>query len=476
MKKVLVLAMMMLLPILALAESPRLILDRKFNFNGKNDQPSGMVIDNQNNTIINGLRDPAISLADVSPFIGKYSENGTIIWGVLDKTKSATSIQNQMAVLQNGDIFQTFDEVVTNHNSYLKKLDSNGNEIWRKKMDWITYLTNWGDTLVVIVEKTSTVHLMDKDGEITRSFPLGQHFSGYIAPVVKGDFLFVSGLIGNNGALAKFSLPTGEQKWLKTVSQMVNNLCAADDDGNAYLGGSRITTDTSGFLAHFLAKFDKNGNILWQQQWFSRGTYETNYENWSIAIAVSSEKNAVMVGGTFQRGGSHTWDKSAFLKEFSASLGKPIWEKKWDYDQGLVISQVRGLAFDKNGDLNVLGNSVPYSINTPNYCYFQRYQIDRVLSVGDSKPTLPSDFRLEQNYPNPFNPSTRIRFEVPKESFVKLAVYNLLGQEIKILVQEVKSAGVYETDFDASGLPSGTYLYRFQSGNFVQVKKMILLR
>ncbi|MEK7626938.1 MAG: T9SS type A sorting domain-containing protein, partial [Patescibacteria group bacterium] len=88
----------------------------------------------------------------------------------------------------------------------------------------------------------------------------------------------------------------------------------------------------------------------------------------------------------------------------------------------------------------------------------------------------PSDFRLEQNYPNPFNPTTRIRFEVPKQGLVRLAVYDALGREVKLLIQEIKSAGVYETDFDAENLPSGVYFYRLNSGNFTETRKMMFVK
>ncbi len=90
------------------------------------------------------------------------------------------------------------------------------------------------------------------------------------------------------------------------------------------------------------------------------------------------------------------------------------------------------------------------------------------------------NFTLEQNYPNPFNPSTTIQFQIPKSSFVNLKVYDVLGNEIATLVNEEKSAGNYELEFKPSvgslQLASGMYLYRLQSGSFVETKKMILLK
>jgi D-alanyl-D-alanine carboxypeptidase len=89
---------------------------------------------------------------------------------------------------------------------------------------------------------------------------------------------------------------------------------------------------------------------------------------------------------------------------------------------------------------------------------------------------LPEAFKLEQNYPNPFNPSTTIKFELPKASMVRLSVYDMLGREVSVLVNERKNAGNHEVRFDASGLSSGVYFYRIQAGTYVETRKLLLLR
>ncbi|MGB5893391.1 MAG: T9SS type A sorting domain-containing protein [Ignavibacteriaceae bacterium] len=97
-------------------------------------------------------------------------------------------------------------------------------------------------------------------------------------------------------------------------------------------------------------------------------------------------------------------------------------------------------------------------------------------SVEKLDDLIPAQFELEQNYPNPFNPSTKIRFTVPEAGLVTMKVYNLLGQEVEILVNEEQAAGVYEVTFDAAQLPSGIYFYSINAGDFVATKKMILLK
>jgi hypothetical protein len=89
---------------------------------------------------------------------------------------------------------------------------------------------------------------------------------------------------------------------------------------------------------------------------------------------------------------------------------------------------------------------------------------------------LPQNFQLEQNYPNPFNPSTRIRYSIPEASFASIKVYDMLGKEVATLVNEEQSAGNYEVDFDATGLSSGIYFYKLQAGNFIETRKMTILK
>jgi hypothetical protein len=91
-------------------------------------------------------------------------------------------------------------------------------------------------------------------------------------------------------------------------------------------------------------------------------------------------------------------------------------------------------------------------------------------------PAVPTAFALYQNFPNPFNPTTVIRFDVAASSEVSLVVVDVLGQEVARLVSERKEPGSYEMRFDASNLSSGVYFYHMQSGDFVQTRKLVVLR
>jgi photosystem II stability/assembly factor-like uncharacterized protein len=98
------------------------------------------------------------------------------------------------------------------------------------------------------------------------------------------------------------------------------------------------------------------------------------------------------------------------------------------------------------------------------------------LSSVEYQNNIPSGYSLEQNYPNPFNPSTKIEYKILQPGFVTLKIYNMLGNEIKTLVNEEKNAGSYEIGFNATGLPSGIYFYKLTTNNFTETKKLVLMK
>ncbi len=102
--------------------------------------------------------------------------------------------------------------------------------------------------------------------------------------------------------------------------------------------------------------------------------------------------------------------------------------------------------------------------------------VNLVVSVEDIGSELPISFGLSQNYPNPFNPTTTINYSVPEESFVSIQVYDILGRLVASLVNEEKTVGYHEVTFNAVSIASGTYFYRMDAGDFIDVKKLIVLK
>jgi hypothetical protein len=140
---------------------------------------------------------------------------------------------------------------------------------------------------------------------------------------------------------------------------------------------------------------------------------------------------------------------------------------------------------DSTGVFVARGNNVLHSVADTIFVRF--WTVERFPSKWTSGPVLiddvsggiekiPKQYSLYQNYPNPFNPTSVIRYDLPKSSFVTLRVYDVLGREVGTLVNERQEPGVHQVNWQASGFASGVYFYRLRAGSFVQTKKLILLR
>jgi len=118
---------------------------------------------------------------------------------------------------------------------------------------------------------------------------------------------------------------------------------------------------------------------------------------------------------------------------------------------------------------------VPETLEIPYSGFYELIYDPNFVSVDETNNSI-DNYALYQNYPNPFNPSTIMKYQIPELSFVTIKVYDVLGNEVAILVSEEKSAGIYEVEFDASRLTSGVYFYQLSAGDYTDTKKMILLR
>ena len=131
------------------------------------------------------------------------------------------------------------------------------------------------------------------------------------------------------------------------------------------------------------------------------------------------------------------------------------------------------------GDITSAGN--------PAVAYIYTTSVDNNSTDAGEQEVIPRQFALYQNYPNPFNPTTRITFSLPSfgsnhakgrdgVGLVSLKIYDLLGREVATLVNERLSPGTYAREWNATGMPSGVYFYRLSTPNFVQTRKLVLLR
>jgi hypothetical protein len=126
-----------------------------------------------------------------------------------------------------------------------------------------------------------------------------------------------------------------------------------------------------------------------------------------------------------------------------------------------------GFAFEQFNEVYIADTLIARSV---------RWLTDGIVLDNPVEESVPSSYTLEQNYPNPFNPATTISYSIPKESQVSLKIFDVMGREVAELVTGRQSAGSYNVEFDASSLASGTYFYKLTAGDFISVKKMVLLK
>jgi hypothetical protein len=141
-----------------------------------------------------------------------------------------------------------------------------------------------------------------------------------------------------------------------------------------------------------------------------------------------------------------------------------------------------GFGVSNSGDTKVTSSAgIPFAGSSANgsSSILSGFLANHSLLITDieyDQEIIPTVYKLNQNYPNPFNPSTIINYQIPEGGFVSLKIYDILGNEISTLVNEEKAVGNYKATFDASKLASGVYIYQLKAANFVDTKKMILLR
>jgi len=262
-------------------------------------------------------------------------------------------------------------------------------------------------------------------------------------------------------ATIKYS-STGVELWVARYNNVGGSYnepagLGVDASGSVYIAG---TSDSSGTSDGYLTiKYDSDG----VEQWHSLHECHGYVKN----IIVDGPGNVYVGGsGIGPAGYEYTTIKysGSGVKQWVARYNTP----------GIVDDYLSALALDASGNVYATGSSASY------YGYWTVFSTVKFTqtptSVGHHDPTMPNEFSLDQNYPNPFNPSTQIRYQTAEIGHVTLKVYNVLGQEIAMLVNELKQPGGYTVQWDATRFPSGVYLCKLQAGSFVAVKKLLVIK
>jgi len=140
----------------------------------------------------------------------------------------------------------------------------------------------------------------------------------------------------------------------------------------------------------------------------------------------------------------------------------------------LINNEILSAEMGDNSTINSQFENIQMKINALNL--ISEKIINKEKNVFSQMRMKPEGYSLSQNYPNPFNPTTKISYGIPKEGFVTLKIYDILGKEVMTLVNGNMQAGYYDAEFSGNNLASGLYFYKLESGSFKETKRMLLIK
>ena len=316
--------------------------------------------------------------------------------------------------------------------AWLIKTNTSGDTLWTKKFE-----ASFGDEVILYSVQQTT------DG-------------GYIITGYTNLF----GAVGYDVLLIKTNA-SGDTLWTKTMGgsdRDVGNSVQQTTDGGYIIVGHSFS---AGDQDVWMIKTNASGDTLWTKTFGGSGWEDGK------SVQQTTDGGYVIVGYTdsFGAGSFDIW-----LIKTNVS-GDTLWTKIFggsDYEESYSVQQTT------DGGYVITGLTESFGAGEEDV-----WLIKTTPDVSDVEPNtdlLPLDFSLHQNYPNPFNSSTRIQYAISIRQFVKLTVYDVLGNEIATLVNEQKPAGIYEVTWYAENLPSGVYFYQLKAGNYMDTKKMVLLK
>jgi len=284
--------------------------------------------------------------------------------------------------------------------------------------------------------------------------------------------VYVNGYSTGNGTSLDYATikynSTGVQQWIQRYNGPLGNgsdvayAMAIDVAGNVYVTGYSQESGNLNDLDYSTIKYSSAGVQQWVQRYHALSTGSSI----ASSIAVDISGNVYITG---ESEGLITGRDYATIKY--NSTGVQQWIKRYNGPSN-GIDGANSLAIDASGNVYVTGVSAGLGTNND----YLTIKYSQPVGITPITTEIPERFSLGQNYPNPFNPITNIGLRVADFGFVSLKVFDITGKEVAVLVNEVLNAGVYNVDFDASNLSSGTYFYRMETAGFSDVKKMVVVK
>lgn len=258
------------------------------------------------------------------------------------------------------------------------------------------------------------------------------------------------------------------------------------DNGTTWESDTRLTNSAELSSNPSVAVSGNTVHVAWDD--YRNGNYEIYYKN---------SKDGGTTWGTDMRFTNDAQSSNDPSIEAAGSLVHVVWEDRKDgvFKIYYNLSTNNGVTWGTEAKLTTSTSFTSESRNPSIACsggalhvvwhdfrddnyeiYYDKNPSGNAIGIQSISSEIPEGFSLSQNYPNPFNPVTNIEFEIPKQSFVKITIYDVLGNEVNTLVNEEMNAGKYRADWSAASHPSGIYFYKIESGGFTQTKRMVLIK
>jgi len=412
----------------------------------------------------------------------KIDETGSIVWRTMIPTVArytSADLFKGVAPASDGGylavgVIQTANDV-GKEDVLIAKFNTNGDTVWTRRYDIAAY-----DCANAVVPAGDEGYII-----AGRCGPLGDDNILLLKINSSGDTLWT-------------------RKWGGTLADKINDVISSGD-GNFYAVGC-IQNQSTYVLSDYIIKLSTTGDTLWTKRITGgeaisvRPTADGGYiiaekqaivkvdadfiETWRKNVSTflgmmgGNVRCAIPItGGGYVAAGksdemSPSFNQQLFVARFNAT-GDSIWVKRFgegtNYKQDEAFSVIEA---SDGGFLSVGFTNRGSSMDI----YLVKVTSDGLTAIENQNGISPISFILEQNYPNPFNPATTIKYSIPQVSHVNISVYDLIGREVAILVNETQSAGSHQMTFKAQNLSSGIYFYKLTAGRITHIKKMTLIK
>jgi len=327
---------------------------------------------------------------------------------------------------------------------------------------YVLALTVYGGELIAGGQFTeadyaSALYIAKWNGTSWAPLSSGMNFRVHALTVYEGELIAGGSFITAGGVSAKYIARWNGSSWAPLGSGLDSTVTTLFVHGSELIAGGYFTT-AGGISANRIARW--NGS-----SWAPLGGGIGGGKPYSYVSTLTGYGSDLIAGGNFTTAGGVSANRIA---RWNGSSWSPLGN---GMGGGNPYTFVSALSVYGN-DLIAGGNFITAGGVSAN----KIARWNAPLGIGTISSEVPSKFFLSQNYPNPFNPNTVISYQLAVSSFATLKVYGLLGNEIATLVNEKHNAGSYSVKFEASNYQSGIYYYKFEAGDFSEVRKMILVK